>query len=144
MGLMDSMLDSSLDEVETAAEFVDLPNGEYRLHIKKAEAKEMPAKDDKPAAVAVSITYEVTETIALADSNVEPVDNGSMSSERFNLTEQGLPYFKRYLVNIFGDTSGVSLGESIQALNGVDITAVVRNNEYNGRSYMATTRQAQA
>ena len=144
MGLMDSLLDSSLDDVETAPEFVDLPNGEYVLHIKKSEAKEMPAKEDKPAAVAVTVTYEVRQTVALADTSKEPVDEGSMSSERFNLTETGKPYFKRYLQNIFGDTTGVSLGESIQALNGLDITCVVRNNEYKGKSYLATTRQASA
>jgi len=144
MGLLDSLLEGSLDEVETAAEFVDIPNGEYVLHIQKAEAKEMPVKEDKPAGVRVSVTYAVVQTVALADSTKSAVDDGSLSSESFNLNEQGLPYFKRYLVNIFGDTSGISLGDSIQALNGLDITAVVRNNEYNGREYLATTRQAQA
>jgi len=144
MGIMDSLLDESLDNVEAAAEFVDLPNGEYVLHIKKAEAKELEAKEDKPAGVRVNIVYEVVDTVALADTTKTPVDNGSMASEGFNLTEQGLPYFKRYLLNIFGNTEGVSLRESIEALNGMNITAVVRNNEYNGKQYLATTRQAQA
>jgi len=144
MGILDSMLDESLDGVEAAADFVDLPNGEYVLNIKKAEAKELPEKDDKPAGVRVNVLYEVVETVQLADGSKEPVDVGSMASEGFNLTQQGMPYFKRYLINIFGDTTGVSLGESIQALKGMNITAVVRNNEYNGKSYLATTKQAAA
>jgi len=144
MGIMDSMLDESLDNVEVAAEFVDLPNGEYVLNIKKAEAKELPAKEDKPAGVRVNIIYSVVSTVALADTTKTPADDGSMSSEGFNLTAQGLPYFKRYLMNIFGSTEGVSLRESIEALNGMNITAVVKNNEYKGKSYLATTRQAQA
>jgi len=144
MGLMDSLLDSSLDDVETAAEFVDIPNGVYVLRIKKAEAKDMEAKGDKPAGVRVNIIYEVVETVELADGTKEPVDVGSMASEGFNLNEQGLPFFKRYLANIFGDTTGISLGELITALNEITITAIVKNREVNGRDYMGTSRQAPA
>jgi len=144
MTIMDSLLDQSLNDVETAAEFVDLPNGEYTLHIDKAEPKEMPAKDDKPAGVRVAIIYSVVETLALADTTKEPVDEGSLASESFTLSEQGQTFFKRYLVNIFGETEGTSLGEAIQALNGMDINAVVRTRESGGRNYMSTSRQSQA
>jgi len=143
MSLLDSMLDKSMDEVETAAEYLDLPNGEYHLEIVKAEPKEYPAKDDKPASVAVTVTYSVLETVALNDANQTPVDEGSMNSERFNLNEQGLPFFKRYLTNVFGEADGVSLGEAITALKGTQISCLVKNREHNGTNYMSTSRQAQ-
>jgi len=144
MSLLNSMLDTSMDEVETAAEFLDFPAGEYMLEITKAEAKEYPAKDDKPASVSVGITYAIVETIALQDANQEPAEEGSLNSERFNLNEQGLPYFKRYLTNIFGEVEGTSLGESINALKGMQITCLVKSREYKGTNYMSTARQVQA
>jgi len=144
MGLVNSLLETSLDEIEIAAEFVDLPNGEYILHVQKAEAKELPATDDKPAGVRVNIIYAVVATVALADSTKVAVDEGALASEGFNLTTQGLPFFKRYLTNIFGDTAGVSMAELIQGLNGMDITAIVKTRESKGRNYTGTSRQAQA
>jgi len=139
MGLLDQMMDESLDTVEAAAEFVDFPNGEYRLHITKATAKEYPAKEGRAAGVRVSVIYACIATIQLADTTKTPVDEGSLTSESFNLTAQGLPYFKRYLLNLFGETDGISLGESIGALEGLDITAIVKLS--NG--FTSTSRQAQ-
>ena len=150
MSVLDNLLEETLDKVETAPEFVDLPNGEYILHIVKAEPKEYEAKGDRPAGVRVLVTYSVVETVELADSTKSAVDAGSLQSESFNLTAQGLPYFKRYLTNVFGEVEGTSLGDSIRALENMDISCTVKTkttvNKVTGdiASFMNTSRQAQA
>jgi len=146
---MDTLLEESFDEVEIAPEFVEFPNGEYILEIVKAEPKEYEAKGKREAGVRVSVTYKAIETLELSLPNQSPVAVGSLQSESFNLTAQGLPYFKRYITNVFGDAEGVSLGESIRALEGMQIRCLVRTkNSVNpttgdASSFMNTSRQEQ-
>jgi len=144
MSVLDNMLEQTLDEVEVAPEYCDYPDGEYVLEIVKAEPKEYEAKGDRPAGVRVNVTYAVVETVELVDAKATPVDAESLNSEGFNLNQQGLPYFKRYLANIFGDTEGVSLGESIRALKGMQINCVCRTKRSGDSAFMNTSKQSEA
>jgi len=139
MSLLDSVLDQSLNEVESAPEYIAPPNGRYRLNVLKAEAKSVDT--DSGEQVVAQIDYSVAETMELADANQEPVDVGSMFSESFFLNEKGMPYFKTYLSHVFADVDNFSIAEALSGLQGLTLEAVVKTRNSKGRDYTSTRDQ---
>jgi len=113
---LDTMLTTSLDTVEDIPDYVTPPTGNYKLSIANAELEKLEAKGTKPASARFLITYKVEATTEVKDAL--PVADGSMFSERFTYSEDGLKYFKRQAKNLLQVESldGVNIGEILAAL----------------------------
>ena len=66
----------------------------------------------------LKIMYSVQKTHELADSEEQPVPNGSMFTEQFMTNADGLSYFKRQAANILGkdNIKGVTIGDILKEL----------------------------
>lgn len=126
---LDAMLDESLDSVPDVPDFMNPPNGFYNLRLKEAkiEKYESKAKDGKPATsgTRIRVTTEVAETI---ECEGQPVPNGTLFSETFQGTEEGLGYFKARAIKVLnvGDVQGVPLRDILSSLAGVDFQAKIK------------------
>ena len=108
---LENMINDSLDDIPEAPDFNNPPAGEYRLLCKDAaidkyETKKEPGIQKQR----LKITYSILETISTATKE-QPVPDGSLFTETFMATEQGLSYFKKRIKEIMNvsDTTGVSL-----------------------------------
>lgn len=126
---LDAMMDETLDAVADIPDFVNPPAGTYQIAIKSCEVKPVPAKPakgDKPATPAgsqIRITYSVAETI---ETKGEPVPNGSLFSENFQGTDQGLEFFKARAKNILNaDVTGVPLRSIMEEVGKAEFKAVL-------------------
>lgn len=124
---LDAMMDTNLGAVEAAPEFVTPETGNYRLRLTKISAVAREAKDKdkalaegKPAAwLKVNFDYVIEAVHSLADGNALPVKVGSLYREDFNITEQGLPYYKARVVDLIVLQGGVE--EDANALSVRDV-----------------------
>lgn len=99
---LDAMLTQNMESVEAAPEFVRLENGVYDFDVVKVEAKKREAKDKAKATAEgkatewydLVLTYAVTNTVTLENTNLLPPKPGSLIQENFQFTDKGLPYFK--------------------------------------------------
>lgn len=113
---LDAMLTQNLDTVEDLPDYVMPPTGIYKLSIADASVTILEAKEGKEKSARMVIEYKVEATVEVKDEL--PVADGSLFSERFTYSEQGLQYFKRQAKQILGVESleGISLGEILDAL----------------------------
>ena len=114
---LDSLMEGTLDETEAAPDFVDPPSGKYRLRVKSHKAKATEKKDEETGADvtknSLNLIVSVVETVEIADGEM-PVENGSMFSMRYNMTREGLGYFKAFAQKVLG----------AEAIKGVSIRAI--------------------
>ena len=124
-----SMMDSALDSIPDAPDFNNPPAGDYRISVKdsKIETYKTKEKNGQPSVEAQRIKnlYVVEQTVSLANSNEPPVPDGSMFSETFQGTEQGLSYFKKRAKEIMNvsDLNGVPLRDIFESLKGQSFDA---------------------
>lgn len=129
---VDDVLGAKIDDVEEAPEFVNPPDGDYKLAIKDAKIEKYKTTDKETKAevekTRLKIFYSVAETIELANAEEEPVSNGSLFTEQFMTNAQGLSYFKRQAKNILGEDNikGCTIGQILEALS--EGTALVTAN----------------
>jgi hypothetical protein len=130
------MMDTNMDTVETMPDFVMPPAGLYILNVKSC-AVEQADKKDKTKGSRIRITYTVAATIEVA--NEQPVPDGSLFSEAFTGTEDGIKFFKKSAMNILGVTSfeGASLGDVVNNLAGTEFKAkiTIRKSSKDGKVY---------
>lgn len=128
-----AMMEASLDSIPDAPDFSNPPAGEYRLLCKEAkidkyETKKEPGVEKQR----LKILYAVEATVSVA-GNEPPVPDGSMFSETFQATEQGLSYFKKRIKEIMNasDLSGVTLGDMMETVKGhsFDARITIRKSE---------------
>lgn len=118
---LDSMLDVEMDKVETLPDYVTPPAGVYMLSVAecKIEAFESKAKEGKPAQKGnrIRITYSVDKTLETSDL---PVKDGSLFSDSFMGTEDGIKYFKKQAMNILNvnDLAGARMKDVMDGLKG--------------------------
>lgn len=109
---MDSLLDSNLAGVKDVPDFVTPPAGNYDLKVKEAklEKYKQKAKDGKPEqeALRIRIMYEIEHVHDVVAGQLPP-QTGSMFSESFTGTEDGLAYFKKQVKAIL---NVVDLGDA--------------------------------
>ena len=124
---LDSMMNDSLDNIPDAPDYVQPPNGEYNLNVKdcavdKYETKKEPGVQKQR----LKITYSISQTLSTLN-NEPPVPDGSIFTENFMATEQGLSFFKKRIKEIMGasDVAGVSLGDMMNSVKGMDFSARV-------------------
>jgi hypothetical protein len=147
MGIIDvdSDLDGSVDETNTAPEFVTPPNGKYRLKVlgvkiasRKAKNEETGEEVDKNSARA---SIAVVETIEVAEGDI-PVPDGSMFSQQWQWTDQGKEYCKLFATKVLGGEAikGATWRQVFEALEGAEFTGRVTNkvSVVNGKEYTNT------
>jgi hypothetical protein len=112
------MLNDTLDTIAEAPDFSNPPAGEYVIDCKDCAVDKYKTKEgeDKQR---LKITYAVAETVSVAGDE-PPVPNGSLFTETFTATEQGLSYFKKRIKEIMqaDDVTGVTLGDMLSSVKG--------------------------
>lgn len=115
---LDAMLNETLDEVPEAAGYDNPPAGEYSLMLKEAAVDKYTNKDGEDCQ-RVKITYEVAETLSTAGDE-QPVPNGTLFTETFQATQQGLGFFKKRIKEVLDVNSveGVTLADMMNSAKG--------------------------
>lgn len=127
---LDAMMDDTLDSVPDMPDFMNPPNGLYNLKSMSAKIEQYTskAKDGKPAVsgTRIRLTSSVVQTVELEAGQV-PVPDGTLFSETFQGTEEGLGYFKARAIKILNveDVKGVPLREILSSLEGADYQAKI-------------------
>lgn len=133
---LDSLLDSNLDDVKDVPDYMNPPTGQYQLSIADAVLEQTKPKDGKPASARFKITYKVDATIETKEA---PVPDGTLFTETFMGTEEGLGFFKKQVKKIMNteDVAGVSIRELLEGLKGQEFKAniTVRTTVSNGKTY---------
>lgn len=129
-----SMLDNTLDSIPDAPDFSNPPAGLYKLEAKEAKVdKYTTKKEPDTEKQRLKIVYAVVATIQLASNKEPPVPDGTMFSETFQATEEGLSYFKKRVKDVMNasDLSGVSLADMMSSIKGsvFDARITIRKTE---------------
>lgn len=128
---LDSLLDSTLDNVEDVPDFVQPPAGLYRLACQECKIEQNKKKDKKTnqetVQTRIRLTHKVVATVELKNEKDTPVADGSLFSETFMANEDGLKFFKKQAKNIMNveDMNGVPLRDVISELANVEYDARV-------------------
>lgn len=120
-----AMMEDSLDDIPEAPEFVIPPPGLYSLEIKEAKVETYQTKKEPEVdKQRMKIIYGISETVAIS-GNEPPVPDGSLISETFQGTREGLSYFKSKIKAIMNvsDLAGVSLKDMMESVKGASISA---------------------
>lgn len=118
---LDQLNEMGADTVEAAPEFVDPPKGRYAC---LAQAKfENFKKEDRETGieeegVRIRVIYSIDSVAQLKDPLELQPAKGSLFSETFMGTAEGLRYFKTRAQGILGDLGNAKWGEVIAAING--------------------------
>lgn len=132
---LDSMMDTQMSAVATLPDYVTPPAGHYNLEVVEAKTEKYTPKAEagqpapKPdSAARFRITYKIVDTIDVGGNELPPA-NGSLFSESFMATEQGLEFFKRKGMNIMNATeetiNQASLKDMMVGLKGAAFRAAI-------------------
>lgn len=127
---MDSLLDSNLSGVKDVPDFIQPPAGNYNLAVSdcKIEEYKTKAKDGKPEAkgMRIRLMYRVDGVIDVVAGQLPPQE-GSLFSENFTATEDGLAFFKKQAKAILNvvDLGDTPLREVIEGLKEATFKAAV-------------------
>ena len=123
-----AMMEETLDDIPEAPDFTNPPAGEYVLSVKDAKIETYTAKPKKDDAGGerdrLKFLYTIEKTISVS-GNEPPVPDGSIFSETFQATTQGVSYFKKRVKDIMNvsDMTGVKLGELLDSVKGISFEA---------------------
>jgi len=134
---LDSILDSSIDDLADLPEFAVFPNGVHKVII-DFESKEV---NKHPC---VEMKMKAIETIELANPAADtPLEAGAESSVLFMLdNEFGQGKFKSIVKTLAGALGTNKISETVEAAKGMEVQAVckVRQNKDKTQSYTDVTR----
>jgi hypothetical protein len=122
---LEAMANETLDAIPEAPDYSNPPAGEYRLSCQDAKIDKYKTKEKQgqPSVEAqrLKITYSILETKSTAEGE-QPVPNGTLFTETFQGTEQGLSYFKKRIREIMNveETTGVTLGDMMASVKGTE------------------------
>lgn len=123
---LDSLLDRKMDEVETLPDFVTPPAGVYVLSVKKAETEKYKSKDEpNKEKLRIRMTYAIDRVVQVKDGEFPPAV-GSLFSETFTATEDGVKYFKKACMGALGVKefgADTSLRDVMEGVTGVSFEA---------------------
>lgn len=123
-----AMMEETLDDIPEAPDFTNPPAGEYILSVKEAKIETYTAKpkanDPGGEKSRLKLLYTIDKTLSVS-GNEPPVPDGSMFSETFQATTQGVSYFKKRIKEIMNvsDMSGVTLGDMLNSVKGMTFDA---------------------
>lgn len=134
---LDSILDSSIDDLADLPEFAVFPNGVHRVII-DFESKEV---NKHPC---VELKMKAVETIELANPAADtPLEAGTESSVLFMLdNEFGQGKFKSIVKTLAEACGTSSIKETVEAAKGMEVQVVckVRQNKDKTQSYTDVTK----
>lgn len=121
---MDSILDQTLDNVEDVPDYVTPPAGLYVLKINDAKIESYKNKKGEEG-LRIKLVESIVATEDCGDE--VPPAAGSLFSETFQATEDGLKFFKKQAKRILNveDISGVSIRDILDSLKNVEYRAKV-------------------
>lgn len=140
---LDELMDMEMDKVETLPDFITPPAGNYILSIPdaKIEKYQQKAKEGRQSqqATRIKIFYAVEKTLELSNNKDLPVKDGSLFTDSFMGTEEGLKYFKRQAMNILNvtDLEGARLKDILEGLKDQSFPAkiTIRTTTENGQNF---------
>lgn len=111
-------LESSVDDVQEAPDFITPPTGAYAFGAMKWELKNYEASGEREASKAIRILFYIVKTLELSDERDTPVPDGSMFSIGYKCDENGLGRLKAFLNKLFGEdqTRGKSWNDLLLGL----------------------------
>lgn len=120
---IDALLDTDLDSVESLPDYITPPAGSYVLKVANVEAEKYTAKD-KVKKSRLRVTYSIVETV---ESEEPPMPDGSLFSENYQLSEDGVKYFKKAAMNILNikDFGKATIREVMDGLKGTEFKALI-------------------
>ena len=116
---LDALMDTPLDNVENVPDYMNPPPGNYVLKVTAAGIEKFDVKEDGKKTGEqgnrIKITYAVIKTEEVAAGEL-PVPDGTLFTEGFQGTEEGLKYCKKACANILGvkEFDGAKLGEILE------------------------------
>jgi len=122
---LDAMMDIKMDEVETLPDFVTPPAGNYTLKVKEAKIEKYKSKAEPDVQKQrIRLSYIIMATKEVAAGSI-PVADGSMFSETFMATEDGIKFFKKAAMGALNVTSfeGASIKDVIDGLADAEFDA---------------------
>lgn len=134
---LDSILDSSIDDLADLPEFAVYPSGVHKVII-DFESKEV---NKHPC---VEMKMKAVETVELANPAADtPLEAGTESSVLFMLdNEFGQGKFKTIIKQIAAATGTSKISETVEAAKGMEVQVVckVRQNKDKTQSYTDVTK----
>ncbi len=120
---LEAMSGETLDGIEEAPDFITPPPGEYLLLVTDAKIDKYETKDGLPAQ-RLKVMYSVAKTINTVNDE-PPVADGSIFSETFQGTEQGLSFFKKRIRELMNaeNVQGVTLADMMSSVKGQQVKA---------------------
>lgn len=139
---LDALMDTPLDSVESIPDYINPPAGNYVLTVTKAEIEKYDVKEDGKKTGTqgnrIKITYGVVKTEEVVAGEL-PVPEGTLFTESFQGTEEGLKYCKKACANILGvkEFDGAKLGEILEGTVGTEFRAriTVRTSTIGDKQY---------
>lgn len=131
---LDSILDMTLDNVKDVPDYVNPPSGAYLLSITDAKFEIKKNKEGEKIG-RFTITYKVEDTVELVSDKELPVAEGSLFSESFTYTEDGIAFLKKQAKKLLqvDSVDGVSLRDLLDSLKDLaPFTAKIVTQERNG------------
>lgn len=122
---LDAIMDLEMDSVVTLPDYVTPAAGVYMFTVKEAGVQEGKAKGDKPVVHRVRMVMSIDETIECSDG--QPFPNGSLVSDGYQATEDGIAYFKKQAMKVLNvtDMSGAKMRDIFDTLIGTTFKAAV-------------------
>lgn len=111
---IEDLMNTSVDTVEAAPDFLTPPAGDYVLTVNSAKVEKYRTKkmaDTDPDKTRIKIIYAIQEVKQLADANELIPPTGSLFSETFQGSQEGLKYWKKRAIDILGVCTGSSVKE---------------------------------
>lgn len=110
---LDALMDMDLGSVETLPDFVSPAAGSYVLSIADVSIKQ-PKETEKEKASRIVLTYKIEETVECTEA---PFPNGSLFTESFQGTDEGVKYFKKQAVKLLNsEVEGAKMREVMEGL----------------------------
>ena len=120
---LDALLDTDMNAVETVPDYVTPGKSVLDLKVANCEIKKGKNKEGQETQ-SIVITYEITGTV---ESDEPAYPNGSLFTERFTATEDGIKYFKKQSIKILNVESmeGAQMRDIIDGLKGTEFRAAI-------------------
>lgn len=133
---IDSILDSSIDDLADLPEFLVFPNGVHKviINFEKKTVNNHPSVEMKMKAI---------ETVELANAADTPLEAGAESSVLYMLdNEFGQGSFKALMKTLAEATGTQKISEAMEAAQGMEVQVVckVRQNKDKSQSYTSVTK----
>lgn len=120
---IDALLDTDMNAVETVPDYVTPGKSVLELKVANCEIKKGKNKEQQETQ-SIVITYEITNTV---ESDEPAYPNGSLFTERFTATEDGIKYFKKQSMKILNVASmeGAKMRDIIDGLKNTEFKAAI-------------------